>query len=126
MSSASRSKRLARHAEPELAIVGGGIGGLTLALALERRGVACCVFEQSPDFAEEGVGLQLSPNATRLLRALGVGDAVRAIAVRPQAIELLDWSGGRRIFRAPLGETCERRFGAPLCTVRRKACCAMR
>ncbi len=121
MSTASRSSRLARHAEPELAIVGGGIGGLTLALALERRGVACRVFEQSPGFREDGVGLQLSPNATRLLHALGIGAELRELAVRPEAIELRDWAGGRRIFRAGLGETCERRFGAPLCTVRRKA-----
>jgi salicylate hydroxylase len=114
MSTASRNSN-------DVAIVGGGIGGLTLALALSQRGIGCRVFEQTPDFAEEGVGLQLSPNATRLLDALGLGEAVRAVSVRPEAIELLDWAGGRRIFRVPLGQSCEHRFGAPLLTVRRKA-----
>jgi salicylate hydroxylase len=104
-----------------VAIVGGGIGGLTLALALTQREIPFTVFEQAPSFVEEGAGLQLSPNATRLLRRLGLGEALREVAFRPRALEMLDGLTGAPIFRVRLADELERRFGAPLLTVRRQA-----
>jgi salicylate hydroxylase len=65
---------------PRIAIVGGGIGGLAAALALERRGVEAIVCEQSPALSEIGAGLNLTPNAVKALRALGVENEVNAIA----------------------------------------------
>ena len=107
-----------RH--PEVAIVGGGIGGLTLALALQHHGIACRVFELCADVRAEGAGIRLSPNATRLLRRLGLYERLREVAIRPAALEINDWASGRRIFRATLGDECERLFGAPLYTVLRQ------
>ncbi len=127
MSSASSSsarlssRSAASPGPPWVAIIGGGIGGLTTALALLSNGIPCRVFEQASDFAEEGAGIQLSPNATRLLRRLGFEGRLRQIAVRPDSLEILDGASGRRIFRVPLGDACEARFGAPLCTMRRHA-----
>src|SRR5215510_2099031 len=59
-----------------IAIVGGGIGGLTLALALHQRGLDCCVYESAPEVRELGVGITLLPHAMRELTALGLGDAL--------------------------------------------------
>jgi len=64
---------------PRVAIVGGGIGGLAAALALERRGAEVIVCEQSPALNEIGAGLNLSPNALVALRVLGVEDAIIAL-----------------------------------------------
>jgi salicylate hydroxylase len=64
---------------PRIAIVGGGVGGLAAALALERRGAEIVVCEQSPALSDIGAGLNLSPNALMALRALGVENAVIAM-----------------------------------------------
>ena len=68
--------RPARPAPPDVAIVGGGIGGLTLALALHQRAIPCRVYESAPAVKELGVGITLLPHAMRELSALGVGDAL--------------------------------------------------
>ena len=60
----------------DIAIVGGGIGGLTLALALHQRGIACRVYESAPEVKELGVGITLLPHAMRELAALGLGEAL--------------------------------------------------
>ena len=60
----------------DIAIVGGGIGGLTLALALHQRGLPCRVYESAPEVKELGVGITLLPHAMRELTALGLGDAL--------------------------------------------------
>jgi salicylate hydroxylase len=95
-----------------IAIVGAGIGGLTLALALARRGFASTVLEQAERLEETGAGIQLSPNATRILLGLGLGDVLRASAVAPEAVRVVS-AGGREIVRVPLGSVAEQRYGAP-------------
>jgi salicylate hydroxylase len=95
-----------------IAIAGAGIGGLTAALALARVGHRVTVFEQSARLEEAGAGLQLSPNATRILLDLGLGDALRPVVVAPEALEVRAASG-RRIVRMPLGRAAEMRYGAP-------------
>jgi 2-polyprenyl-6-methoxyphenol hydroxylase-like FAD-dependent oxidoreductase len=86
----------------DIAIVGGGIGGLTLALALHQRGVACRVYEGAPEVKELGVGITLLPHAMRELTALGLGDALAR-----QGIENVDSCFfnrfGQLIFREPRG-----------------------
>jgi salicylate hydroxylase len=96
-----------------IAIVGGGIGGVTAAVALARKGVRVRVFEQAPELRRVGASIDLGPNAVRLLDALGVSGA-RRVGVRPDAIELLRWSDGAVLLRTPHGEAAEAALGAPL------------
>ena len=96
-----------------VAIVGGGIGGLTAAIALQRRSIAVQVFEQAPALGPVGASIDLGPNAVRLLDALGIAGA-RRVGVRPDAIELRRWSDGAVLLRTPHGAEAEEAFGAPL------------
>lgn len=104
---------------PGIAVIGAGIGGLTLAAALARLGIGCRVFERAEQPAEAGAGVQLAPNAVRLLRRLGLSDSLRQHGVRPLSRDLLRWDDGRTLARTELGEECEKRFGAPYVTVHR-------
>ncbi len=94
-------------------IVGGGIGGLTAALCLAQKGVACEVFEQATDFGEIGAGIQLSPNCSRVLHAVGLEEALRAHAFLPEGTQFRDYKSGAVIAENPLGEIAEREFGSP-------------
>jgi salicylate hydroxylase len=96
-----------------IAIVGGGVGGLTAAIALARRGFDLDVFEQAPALTQVGASLQLGPNAIRLLDELGLLPALRTIGVRPDAVDFLRWDDGALLLHTPLGEAAERHFGAP-------------
>ena len=98
---------------PRIAIVGGGVGGLAAALALERRGAEIVICEQSPALNEIGAGLNLSPNALMALRVLGVEDAVIA-----RGSEIRSWKSGRIISRMRRG-AFRQQFGAPNLTVHR-------
>lgn len=101
-----------------VAIIGAGIAGLTTALALDRAGLNCSVYEQAAELTEVGAGLQLAPNAVRELRRLGLGAALDEVAVRPAAIEMRRWDDGALITSTPLAG-CEQRYGAPYLTVHR-------
>ncbi|MFG2408463.1 FAD-dependent oxidoreductase [Streptomyces brevispora] len=105
--------------ESAVAVIGGGIAGLTLALALRREGIDCTVFERSPEPTEVGAGLQLAPNATRLLHRLGVAEALRAVAVLPGALRMRGWDDDRPLATTALGAACRRGYGAPYYTVNR-------
>lgn len=100
-------------------IAGGGIGGLTAAIALGRRGIAAEILERSRFAEETGAGIQLGPNATRALRALGALDAIEARAFRPEAISIHDGISGRKLTSVPLGRSAEERYGAPYLTLHR-------
>jgi salicylate hydroxylase len=94
-------------------VVGAGIGGLTAALTLGRAGLRVRVFDQAPELREVGAGIQISPNATRILDRLGLAQGLARVGVRPEAVEHRRWQDGRLLLRTPLGEPCERTFGAP-------------
>jgi salicylate hydroxylase len=103
---------------PRIAIIGGGIGGLAAALALERRGIAAIVCEQSPALSEIGAGLNLTPNAIKALRALGVENEVNAIASGSEFLNIRAWKSGRYISRMRRGDF-RQKFGAPNLSVHR-------
>jgi salicylate hydroxylase len=96
-----------------IAIVGAGIAGLTAALALSRRGFAVDLIERAPQLEEAGAGLQLSPNACRILGRLGVLDRLQHTACRPDAVVLRDAGSLQKLARVPLGATAEKRWSAP-------------
>src|SRR4051812_17705006 len=99
-------------------IAGAGIGGLTAALTVARAGYRVVGLEQAGRLEEAGAGIQLSPNATRILTDLRLAERLRPQAVAPEAIQIRAASG-RPVQRIPLGETAERRYGAPYWVIHR-------
>ena len=105
--------------ESQYLIAGGGIGGLTAAIALARRDLKVTVLERSDFRDDSGAGIQLGPNATRLLERLGLLEAIEQVAFRPSAIFIFDGLSGRRLAEIPLGTYAEARYGAPYLTLHR-------
>jgi salicylate hydroxylase len=97
----------------KVAVIGGGIGGLSAALQLLQVGLDVHVYEQAPHIAEIGAGIQISPNASRILLRLGLRAAMDAFGTRPRAVHQRRWDDGRILQRAPLGPEVEVAFGAP-------------
>jgi salicylate hydroxylase len=100
-------------------VIGAGIGGLAAACALRRHGCEVAVYERSSELGEVGAGLQLGPNAVKVLRALGIEDELRSLASEPTSIVSLAWDSGALRFREPLKAVAAARFGAPYLTVHR-------
>jgi salicylate hydroxylase len=100
-------------------VAGAGIGGLTAALTLARNGFRALVLEQAERLEETGAGIQLSPNATRILAGLGLADRLRPHVVAPTAIRVLGARSAREIVRIPLGDHAAARYGAPYWVVHR-------
>ena len=98
-----------------IAIIGGGIGGLTLAIGLRQRGMVAEVFEQTSELTEIGAAVALSANATRELRRLGVLDAITAVSTEPTELIYREWGDGHGIasHRIRLDFQYRKRFGAP-------------
>jgi salicylate hydroxylase len=94
-------------------ITGGGIGGIATALALRQRGLEAHLFEQAEAFRQVGAGIQISSNATRILRTLGLGAALARVAVYPEGRDYRAWDEGERLYYTPLGARAEAHFGAP-------------
>ncbi len=101
-----------------VAIIGGGIGGLSAALALEQRGIEVVVYEQSPQLGDIGAGLNLSPNALKVFRALGIEESVTGIGYQGDFQLIRNWNNGRLISRVDR-KGFAARFGAPHLTVHR-------
>lgn len=97
----------------EILIAGGGIGGLVAALALLQRGASVRVFEQAESLREIGAGVQISPNGSRILDALGLLDEARAIGVQPIGKEIRLWNSGERWPLFDLGASAESDYGFP-------------
>lgn len=94
-------------------IAGAGIGGLSAAIALARAGIRSQVLERSRVISTDGAGIQLGPNATRILAKWGVLDTIMETAVQPEAIDIRDGRSGKTLASAPLGAAALERYGAP-------------
>ncbi|WP_181702763.1 FAD-dependent monooxygenase [Chthonobacter albigriseus] len=104
---------------PPVVIVGAGIAGLTAALALARGGRRSVVLERADHLSEVGAGIQLSPNATRILIDLGLRPALEPLAVAPRELVIRDAAADRILAELPLGQGIETAYGAPYWVVHR-------
>jgi salicylate hydroxylase len=100
-------------------VAGGGIGGLTTAVALRHQGIDALVLEQSAVLAEIGAGIQIAANAAIVLRELGLESKMRAVGVKPQSYDYRDLRTGKMLYQAPLGDEAAGRYGAPMHNIHR-------
>lgn len=105
--------------DADIAVVGAGIGGLATALMLARRKRTVTLIERREDFGETGAGLQLSPNASRILLNLGLGSALEQAVGEPEHIVVRSLRTGRETGRIALGAFMRERFCAPYWVIRR-------
>ncbi len=105
--------------QKRIMIAGAGIGGLTAALALLRRGFAVDIFEKADVLSEVGAGIQVSPNAMRVLTNLGLEDEIKKIYFIPKTREMRLWNTGDASRGPARNEEMIERFGYPHCTVHR-------
>lgn len=103
-----------------IGIIGAGIGGLSAALALRQAGFDVDVFEQAVELTEVGGGINLGPNAARVLRRMGLGPGLDRDGVRPPGTHQRRWQDGRTLQKAPLNPLCEELYGAPHLTIHRR------
>lgn len=104
---------------PQLLIAGGGMGGLAAALGCSRSGWQPRIFEQASQFSEVGAGIQLGPNATRILASWDLAGALSAVAAFPRQLRVRSARDGAQLGALRLGQAFEERYGAPYATVHR-------
>ncbi|HEY0294717.1 MAG TPA: FAD-dependent monooxygenase, partial [Bordetella sp.] len=100
-------------------IIGGGIGGVALARALDAAGIEYRLFERVAAFGEVGAGVQMTPNAVKVLKALGLAEDLRRMGFLPEAMVGRNWETAQELFRTPLKTTCPALFGAEFYHVHR-------
>jgi salicylate hydroxylase len=100
-------------------ISGAGIGGLTAAIALAKSGFRVSVVEQAERLEDIGAGIQLSPNASRVLIDLGLADQLAPHVVAPDDLKVMSARSGQLLARAPLGAEAAQRYGAPFWLIHR-------
>lgn len=99
--------------QPNIAVIGAGIGGLAVSACLRKAGLETTIYEQAPAFARIGAGIQMSPNAMRVLYGIGIGDRLREIAFEPPHWRNRDSDTGRMSNEHPLGPDAFNRYGVP-------------
>jgi salicylate hydroxylase len=100
-------------------IAGAGIGGLAAALAIAQRGFRVILLDQVQRLEEAGAGIQISPNASRILIALGLEQPLRPYVVAPEELRVMNARTASVLARAPLGGAAEKRYGAPYWVIHR-------
>jgi salicylate hydroxylase len=100
-------------------IAGAGIGGLGAALALCQIGAKVTVLEQSDAFGEVGAGVQISPNAFKVLSDWGLGEALKNISNFPEKLQVRSAASNKLLGQLTLGTTAQARYGFPFATIRR-------
>ena len=103
----------------KLVVVGGGIGGLATAIACIQKGMAIQLIERTPQYSHVGAGIQLGPNATRILQGWGLGQALERLAAFPDKLLVRSAPSGRELASLSLGSRCQQRYGAPYATLHR-------
>jgi salicylate hydroxylase len=103
----------------QVLIAGGGIGGLSAALACARGGLRVSLFERAEVFSEVGAGIQLGPNAMRVLFGWGLESELMQVVALPQQLQVRSAVSGRVLGELSLGEAANKRYGAPYATVHR-------
>ncbi|HTK67190.1 MAG TPA: FAD-dependent monooxygenase [Pseudonocardia sp.] len=103
----------------DIAVVGAGIGGLTLGLALRQHRIDVQVFERAGELAEVGAAVALAANGSRVLLRLGLGSGLASVSLVPSELIYRHWADARRIYAHPVGEWYRERFGAPFWGVHR-------
>jgi 2-polyprenyl-6-methoxyphenol hydroxylase-like FAD-dependent oxidoreductase len=108
-------KRVLGYDSPiaRVAVIGGGIGGLGAALSLLQAGFDVHVYERAAAVSEVGAGIQVSPNASRVLHRLGLAHELARMGVRPEHFHQRRWDDGRTLLRSPLGDAVVDAFGFP-------------
>jgi 3-hydroxybenzoate 6-monooxygenase len=107
-----------KSGRPDVIVVGGGIGGLSAAFALTRKGLRVRVLERSAEFGEVGAGIQIAPNCTRILNSYGLLDEAKALGVLPVSMVMKDALDGTVLTRLDLKDM-ERRYGTPYMVIHR-------
>lgn len=102
-----------------IAIAGGGVGGLAAAIALKAQGHQVTVFEQAKGFSRVGADINLTPNVVRAIDGLGAGAAIRRSGARPTFRISRDWDTGQETSRLGMGDVAEQQYGAPQITIHR-------
>tara|TARA_R110002124_G_scaffold2881_8_gene19599 strand:+ start:13563 stop:14768 length:1206 start_codon:yes stop_codon:yes gene_type:complete len=102
-----------------IAIIGGGIGGTAAAYALLQKGHDVAIFEQAPAFGEIGAGVQITPNAVKAIKGLGLYEKFLTYAFFPEAVVGRNWKTSRENFRIDLGDEFREHYGAPFIHVHR-------
>ncbi len=102
-----------------IAIVGGGIGGAALAVSLRQRGFNPHIFERAPAFGEIGAGVQMTPNAVKIIRALGLYDKMCKVTFAPKGSRGRHWRTGRENFTIPFDDAFHKFYGAPYLQIHR-------
>jgi 3-hydroxybenzoate 6-monooxygenase len=105
--------------DQQVLIVGGGIGGLTAALALAKKGISSQVIEQATEFKEIGAGIQLGPNAFWMLEELDLIEPINALAVFPNNLIMMDSITGEEVTRISLGDAFRKKFHHPYALIHR-------
>ncbi|MCX2750186.1 FAD-dependent oxidoreductase [Arthrobacter sp. MI7-26] len=108
-----------RKPSTEVLVVGGGMAGLAGALALRANGAEVTLVERAPEFGEVGAGLQMAPNASRVLKRWGLLEKALEIGVRPKHLVFRDALSGEELTRQTLGGDFEERYGAPYVVIHR-------
>ena len=103
----------------QVAIAGGGIGGLAAAVACAQRGVPVQLLERAAQLSEVGAGIQIGPNVTRILQAWGLGAALAKVAAFPEQLQARDAQTGQVLGTLTLGARAQARYGAPYATIHR-------
>ena len=111
MSGVSERSVAGSSAGPRIAVIGAGIGGLTLGLALRARGLDARIYERAGELREVGAAVALAANGSRVLTDLGLGDELAAVSEVPGELIFRHWRDGRVLARHPVGSEYLERFG---------------
>ena len=103
----------------KIIVAGAGIGGLTVALALLRRGIDVAIYEQADELAELGAGVQISPNGTNALAHLGLLDDLARVSTEPDSKKIRLWNTGQTWQLFDLGPDCVAQYGYPYLMIHR-------